>query len=69
MVRIVGLEPTRVASLPPQSSVSAIPPYPHIIGSLFTYQGKQEESIFFGALFYGVGAVTGIFGHCYLTVD
>ena len=30
-MRIVGLEPTRLATADFESTVSAIPPYPHII--------------------------------------
>ena len=46
MVRMTGFEPTRISSLEPETSASAVPPHPHfLVFVLYFYTGRTPEAV------------------------
>ena len=46
LVRMTGFEPTRISSLEPETSASAVPPHPHfLVFVLYFYTGRTPETV------------------------
>ena len=46
MVRMTGFEPTRLSTLEPETSASAVPPHPHFkFFVLYFYTGRTPEAV------------------------